>query len=147
MGRWRHHPFGDGRVEPSATDIASERQYGLELHGCDREPRWRQPRHRDLLADRSSSRDRQLAGWELGPAGTLRGNAGVIMTGQVNVESNTAANSATCRFCGVSRLHTFVDLGMSPPCETILERAQLNEMEAFYPLHVFVCDQCFLVQL
>ena len=40
-----------------------------------------------------------------------------------------------------------VDLGMSPPCETILERAQLNQMEAFYPLHVFVCDQCFFVQL
>jgi SAM-dependent methyltransferase len=69
------------------------------------------------------------------------------MTEQVNVQSNTSANSATCRFCGASLLHTFVDLGMSPPCETILERAQLNEMEAFYPLHVFVCDQCFLVQL
>ena len=69
----------------------------------------------------------------------------VIITEQVNVQSNTSANSATCRFCGASLLHTFVDLGMSPPCETILERAQLNEMEAFYPLHVFVCDQCFLV--
>ncbi len=69
------------------------------------------------------------------------------MTEQVKMQPNTSTNSATCRFCGASLLHTFVDLGMSPPSETILERAQLNEMEAFYPLHVFVCDQCFLVQL
>ncbi len=71
----------------------------------------------------------------------------VSMTEQVKMQPNTSTNSATCRFCGASLLHTFVDLGMSPPSETILERAQLNEMEAFYPLHVFVCDQCFLVQL
>jgi SAM-dependent methyltransferase len=71
----------------------------------------------------------------------------VSMTERVNVQPNTSANSATCRFCGANLLHTFVDLGMSPLSESILERAQLNEMEAFYPLHVFVCDQCFLVQL
>jgi SAM-dependent methyltransferase len=71
----------------------------------------------------------------------------VNMTEQVNVQPNTSANLATCRFCGAGLGHTFVDLGMSPPCEAILERAQLNQMEAFYPLHVFVCDQCFLVQL
>jgi len=69
------------------------------------------------------------------------------LPGQVNVQTNTSANLATCRFCGVGLRHTFVDLGMSPPCEAILESAQLNQMEAFYPLHVFVCDQCFLVQL
>jgi SAM-dependent methyltransferase len=43
--------------------------------------------------------------------------------------------------------HTFVDLGMSPLCESYLSVQQLNEMEAFYPLHVFVCENCFLVQL
>ena len=69
------------------------------------------------------------------------------MPNQVSVQANTSANLATCRFCGACLEHTFVDLGMSPPCEAILERAQLNRMEAFYPLHVFVCDQCFLVQL
>jgi SAM-dependent methyltransferase len=65
----------------------------------------------------------------------------------LNEQTKTLPNLGTCRFCGAGLRHTFVDLGMSPPCETILERAQLNEMEAFYPLHVFVCDQCFLVQL
>ncbi|MGB8030157.1 MAG: class I SAM-dependent methyltransferase [Terracidiphilus sp.] len=56
-------------------------------------------------------------------------------------------DSATCRFCKAELHHTFVDLGMSPLCESYLRPEELNEMEAFYPLHVFVCDQCFLVQL
>lgn len=54
---------------------------------------------------------------------------------------------ATCRFCGTNLQHTFVDLGMSPLCESYVSREQLNQMEPFYPLHVYVCDQCFLVQL
>jgi C-methyltransferase C-terminal domain/Putative zinc binding domain/Methyltransferase domain len=56
-------------------------------------------------------------------------------------------NLATCRFCKTELRHTFVDLGMSPLCESYLRQDQLNQMEAFYPLHVFVCDHCFLVQL
>jgi hypothetical protein len=36
---------------------------------------------------------------------------------------------------------------MSPLCESYLAEEQLNQMEPFYPLHVFVCEQCFLVQL
>jgi C-methyltransferase C-terminal domain/Putative zinc binding domain/Methyltransferase domain len=36
---------------------------------------------------------------------------------------------------------------MSPPCESYLSAEQLNGGEMFYPLHVFVCDRCFLVQL
>ena len=55
--------------------------------------------------------------------------------------------SETCRFCGSGRQATFVDLGMSPLCESILDASQLNQMEAFYPLHVFVCEDCFLVQV
>lgn len=53
----------------------------------------------------------------------------------------------TCRFCKSWLNHTFVDLGMSPLCESYLRADQLNEMEPFYPLHVFVCEKCFLVQL
>jgi hypothetical protein len=53
----------------------------------------------------------------------------------------------SCRFCGAGLEHTFVDLGMSPLCESILCAEQLNQMEPFYPLHVYVCGQCFLVQL
>jgi len=61
--------------------------------------------------------------------------------------SSNSVHCATCRFCGAALRHTFVDLGMSPPCESFLAADQLNKMEAFYPLHVFVCEQCFLVQL
>lgn len=54
---------------------------------------------------------------------------------------------SVCRFCKTELHHTFVDLGMSPLCESYLLPEQLNQMEPFYPLHVFVCEKCFLVQL
>jgi hypothetical protein len=52
-----------------------------------------------------------------------------------------------CRLCGSELKHTFVDLGMSPPCERFLAADRLDEMEPFFPLHVQVCGKCFLVQL
>ena len=36
---------------------------------------------------------------------------------------------------------------MSPLCESYLTAEQLNQGEAFYPLHVYICEKCFLVQL
>jgi hypothetical protein len=36
---------------------------------------------------------------------------------------------------------------MSPLCESYLTAEQLNQMEPFYPLHAYVCEQCFLVQV
>ena len=57
------------------------------------------------------------------------------------------APGPACRFCGAALTQTFVDLGMSPLCESFLSRGQLQQMEPFYPLHVFVCQVCFLVQL
>lgn len=50
-------------------------------------------------------------------------------------------------FCGEDLRHTFVDLGMSPLCESYVSKEQLNQMEPFYPLHAFVCERCLLVQL
>jgi hypothetical protein len=55
--------------------------------------------------------------------------------------------SPVCRFCGAALQHTFVDLGMSPLCESYLSAEQQNHMEPFYPLHVWVCEKCYLVQL
>ena len=52
-----------------------------------------------------------------------------------------------CRFCGTFLEHTFVDLGMSPLANGFLARNQLQEREVFYPLHTYVCSNCFLVQL
>ena len=59
----------------------------------------------------------------------------------------TADRPAACLFCGTTLRHTLVDLGMSPLCESYLATDQLNQMEPFYPLHVWVCEQCFLVQV
>ena len=52
-----------------------------------------------------------------------------------------------CRSCGTTLEHTFVDLGMSPLANSYLKPEQLNRMEPFYPLHVYVCVKCLLVQL
>lgn len=52
-----------------------------------------------------------------------------------------------CRFCGAGLQRTFVDLGMSPLCETYPAHAELNRGEMYYPLHVYVCETCWLVQL
>jgi hypothetical protein len=55
--------------------------------------------------------------------------------------------SHPCRLCGASLTRTFVDLGMSPLCESYVAAEHLDEMEPFYPLHVRLCDSCLLVQL
>src|SRR5580693_1055085 len=67
------------------------------------------------------------------------------MTLTSNAQQNTAAKS--CRFCGGELAQTFVDLGTSPLCESYPSAADLNRGEVHYPLHVYVCEDCFLVQL
>jgi 2-polyprenyl-3-methyl-5-hydroxy-6-metoxy-1,4-benzoquinol methylase len=52
-----------------------------------------------------------------------------------------------CRLCGAELTHTFVDLGMSPLCESYLPAERLDDPETFYPLHVRLCADCLLVQL
>ena len=51
MGAWRYYPAGGGGVQPRAVDIASKRKPGSDLHRRNREPRWRQPRDRNLFAN------------------------------------------------------------------------------------------------
>lgn len=55
--------------------------------------------------------------------------------------------SRKCRFCRNSLEHTFCDLGQSPLSNAYLKEEQLHQKESFFPLHAYVCDQCFLVQL
>ena len=54
---------------------------------------------------------------------------------------------SVCRSCGAGLEHTFVDLGMSPLANSYIKPEQTNRMEPFYPLHVYVCEKCLLVQL
>lgn len=56
-------------------------------------------------------------------------------------------NEPCCRFCKAPLTFTLVDLGMSPLCESYVTAEQLNAVEHFYPLHVYVCQNCFLAQL
>ena len=57
------------------------------------------------------------------------------------------AGTKLCRFCGTDLRHTFVDLGLSPLCETYPSATDLARGEMYYPLHAYVCEKCFLVQL
>ncbi|HEY0934354.1 MAG TPA: class I SAM-dependent methyltransferase [Trebonia sp.] len=52
-----------------------------------------------------------------------------------------------CRLCGADLTRTFVDLGMSPLCESYLAAQDIDKPEVFYPLHVLLCEDCLLVQL
>jgi SAM-dependent methyltransferase len=62
-------------------------------------------------------------------------------------KNSTTTNNVSCRFCGSILQHTFVDLGMSPLCERYVKDDQLTCVESFYPLRVYICEHCFLVQL
>jgi SAM-dependent methyltransferase len=73
-----------------------------------------------------------------------------VPTTQTDPTTATAAAAdglAACRFCAAPLRHTFVDLGMSPLCESYVPADRVNSMEAFYPLHAKVCERCLLVQL
>lgn len=52
-----------------------------------------------------------------------------------------------CRFCKAPLEHVFIDLNNSPASNSFLTKEQLNEPEVFYPLKVYTCTNCFLVQV
>ena len=54
---------------------------------------------------------------------------------------------ARCRGCGTPLRHVFVDLGQSPIANAFLRADQLESAERTYPLCVYVCEDCLLVQL
>jgi len=64
-----------------------------------------------------------------------------------SASSGTKLENRNCRLCQAPLKTTFIDLGMSPLCESFLTAAQLDHMEPYFPLHVLVCGNCFLVQL
>ena len=70
-----------------------------------------------------------------------------IQSAEFTREATSATPVAHCRLCGTRLNTTFVDLGMSPPCENFLRASEVDQMEMYFPLHVLVCDSCYLVQL
>jgi len=55
------------------------------------------------------------------------------------------ADLGKCRYCGTELKYTFADLGMSPLSNAYVTAT--HSMERFFPLHAYVCHNCFLVQL
>jgi SAM-dependent methyltransferase len=76
----------------------------------------------------------------------MPGSQGEILI-DAAAEAAVAMDAPACRFCGAALRHTFVDLGMSPLCESYVPADRVGAMEAFYPLHAKVCESCLLVQL
>jgi hypothetical protein len=68
------------------------------------------------------------------------------MTGE-NQKSQPQAAASNCRFCKAALSLSFVDLGSSPLCQKHVPLHKAQEAEPFFPLHAYVCSECWLVQL
>jgi hypothetical protein len=51
-----------------------------------------------------------------------------------------------CRHCGAELSHVFLDLGFAPPTNDYLSKDDLSRPEMTFPLKIYVCDCCWLVQ-
>jgi hypothetical protein len=51
-----------------------------------------------------------------------------------------------CRHCDHPLEHVFLDLGFAPPSNAYLSKSDLNKPERYYPLKLYVCEHCWLVQ-
>ena len=75
----------------------------------------------------------------------------IVFNGQINskikVGKSMSNKIKSCRFCNTKLEYIFVDLGASPLANSYLKEEQLLSMEPFFPLHVYVCEKCHLVQL
>ena len=72
------------------------------------------------------------------------------MTGieyKINKAKDNFVHRARCRVCGSEKLHKFLSLGPTPLANSFLRKNQLNNAEDFYPLDVYFCSNCYLVQL
>lgn len=56
-------------------------------------------------------------------------------------------SGSKCRFCNSELEYSVIDLGMSPLCQKHVKPEDVNRMEKFYPLNVFICHHCWLMQL
>ncbi len=71
----------------------------------------------------------------------------MMSTGSDRPIASSRQPAFTCRFCDRPLRHKVVDLGSAPLSQSFLSPDDLDSMEPFYPLNVWVCDGCFLVQL
>ena len=72
------------------------------------------------------------------------------MTGieyKINKAKDNFVHRARCRVCGSEKLHKFLSLGPTPLANNFLGEEQLDKAELYYPLDVYFCSNCYLVQL
>jgi hypothetical protein len=51
-----------------------------------------------------------------------------------------------CRHCSSQLNQQVLDLGFSPPSNSFLTADELNKPETYFPLRVYVCGECWLIQ-
>src|SRR5258708_32649208 len=51
-----------------------------------------------------------------------------------------------CRHCALAREHVCLDLGFAPPSNNYLSPGDMLAPEIYFPLKLFVCERCWLVQ-
>ncbi|ATZ61221.2 MAG: class I SAM-dependent methyltransferase [Methanosarcinales archaeon Met12] len=71
------------------------------------------------------------------------------MTGinKIEIAKDNFTHRTTCRVCGSEKLHKFLSLGPTPLANSFLRENQLEAVEPYYPLDVYFCSNCYLVQL
>ena len=52
-----------------------------------------------------------------------------------------------CRHCQAPLSNVFADLQNSPPSNSFLTEKQIDEVESYFPLKIYSCDSCYLVQI
>lgn len=106
------------------------------------------PDTRDDRVDVSKLHERELLDAGVIDDELPRQSAGALAGSAPLDGANEAMSTAfTCRLCGSTLEHSFVNLGMSPPCESILRADQLEQPDVFHTLNVRICESCLLVQL
>ena len=117
------------------------------------QPRWTVPQGIDELAADMRQYGLTVGGLRgpalraAGPHPRAHGGRSARRRAADDDDGSGPMSAPRCRLCRTELTATFVDLGMSPPCESYLEAGQLDRGETFYPLHVRICTECLLVQL
>ncbi|RBP36661.1 methyltransferase family protein [Roseimicrobium gellanilyticum] len=57
------------------------------------------------------------------------------------------AQTVSCRSCASTSLEKVIDLGLQPLANNLLRPENLNQPEPRFPLDVWVCTQCWLMQI
>ena len=152
---FKEKPAGDGAwvnggffvCEPAVFDYVESDATVWEnepLERLSREGQLSAFRHQGFWQSMDTLRDRLLleALWN-SPQSAVEG----LVTEIADRTAPASSSRARCRGCGAALHHVFVDLGYSPMANDFLAAEQLQAKERVYPLCVYVCERCLLVQL